>query len=1053
MAERRSTVTLEKTVAEETLAHRTLVESVGTQLEMATPGSARRKFFDELMLGSSLREAMQAAPGLDLGLNPERTAALAKAYADNRRLFETVANGASLAPLSVAANRYLAVRAVKDQDLRATLKTIGNQRHENSVFNQAQLTAISQEKSRVNTALSQVSARLGEMDRAGLRDTPEYRQALGDYKDLMAKVVPQGAAGIAIEKGVASEQAVRLLDEGREKGYDLEAMKATVAPIHQDLGVIGEARAAQGSAETGFRFAGWEKNEDVVLDPGLEAKIALQADPEHNAKFLQRRAEDGEHKSLAYYEYITMVHQAALDAPISKAPKFDASETILGAGAVQGLGQETRQEFGLVERGPMTPGNIGGGLTTPGGGVATPGGTNPGFTMGTGEAPSNMPQGNPLVITAEHADFNVHVDEAMRQHKAVQARVLVSLGFAAVQGGVSFMEASSRWAANPDGGAANFAFGNMMLGLNGVNTSVQTYFQSKDAKERTFGQLIEEQKQAQGATAKNFQAKAMGAISQLREIKPPVEILHQAEMEARQSIKPQLDKAWNQHVANHELQNYKEIFNQAAQSGNSKLVDKAVKGLNQIRECEAHGRAFSREDFLEIVGANKNPQSLQGGGEGSIMDRLNSTGSTSARDAAAHFLSIERNYLDAKRMAFEQEWLATDGQSHLLNRLAQNPAVKDAMNGSIQLQDGQQFDAHQVMEAYGAKWAIERNLIEENVRLVDKRPELAMTMRHHGLDAASLLESTYTHQSSPSSGNVRVADALRRALATREGAALMPAGWNKDGQRHIGVTDLGNGNFAAYLVGHNEGGKATEGRLILFNQSQDAAGNAAIRLAGSATVSGKEMTGFMGGMNPETLREKMVEAISTGLTKRTFQDRAFELGIPLSNLPAAEVENARRNADAQIVAFNKVLDDRSLLASMCRSISTSSTEDGFRKLATAPANSSAMEFPKPSHLAHRSPEARLQSMDVAVNEANQVVHRGIRQMQDLHGITPAAWLRRLDSNRNHGKKRREFDAARGAFDAPHVRERAKSDLFTGLMGRNSGPNDAGPVMVNAYDIG
>jgi hypothetical protein len=222
-------------------------------------------------------------------------------------------------------------------------------------------------------------------------------------------------------------------------------------------------------------------------------------------------------------------------------------------------------------------------------------------------------------------------------------------------------------------------------------------------------------------------------------------------------------------------------------------------------------------------------------------------------------------------------------------------------------------------------------------------------------------------------------------------------------------------------------------------------------MAGVARVSKAEMTSLVGGADPKNLRDLMENALNAGLEKRGLQDRAFALGVPVAMLSQADRDQVAQSVKDQAAGFT-ALKDRSSLASLAQAVTQASTEDGHKKLASAPAHASIMEFPKASHIVNRNPKERLQAMDVAVAEANHLVYRGIRQMQDLHGISPLAWLKRLDSNRNHGEQRREFDATRGAFDGTHVRERAKSDLFTGLMGRDSGPNDHGRVLVNAHDI-
>jgi len=1013
MAERRSNSALENVVAEETLAHRSLVESVGSQLENATPGSPRRRLYDELMRGTTLREAISSIPGLDLGPNPGRTAALAKAYADNRRVFETVANGTSVAPNSVAGGRFMAVRVVSNDDVRRSLTELGNRQSANQYLNAVQMDAVNQEKSRINEGLGRYSSQLATMERNGEKHSEDYRTVLTQYSNLKTQVVETPAADIALAKRQANEEVRQTLEEGREHGgaYDVDQLKRQATDgMHQDRGLMGEVRPAEGE-----HFGGWERNEDVILKGDHEAWIAMSADNQHSKEFLNQRLEGGQ--DLGYYEFMAQNHQAALDQPIREAPKYGLVRREFGL--VEREAGLDQREAGLVKRDPMAPGAVD---------IFDWPGQNT-FAEGTGVAPSSMPTSTPLVVTSDHADFDIHADEAMRQHRAMQARVLTSLGFSAVTGAVSFMEASTRWAANPDGGATAYAFSNAMLGLNAMNGSVQTWFQSKDAKERAFGTLIQEQKEAQGGAARQFQTKALGAISQLEAIHPPVKHLHAAEMEARAALRPQLDKDWAAFQTQNSSALYKDLFTQASHSQNKDLAKEAMNGLGAIEKADKAGKPFTAADF-HLITADKgwNIPGLGAGSTGDVKDRLSSEGGEAALDGKAHLVSIERNYFDAKRMSWEQNWLATQGQSTLLRKFQEQPGVTPA--GIDQLQIGTDREGHpllvdktEVLEAFGQKWAVERSLIEENVRLVDKRPELAAAMRHHGLDAASVLESVYTNQSSPSSGSTRVADAMRKMFETEQGRALAPAGWNRDAQRNVGVADLGNGQYAAVLTGHDSAGKTTGSRVVLFHTTQDPLGQSVVGIAGVSDLSKDEMA-HLGARTPMNMN-------------------------PLSPSDLGQKLTARLKPGVEM----KGLKDPNNLTSLSRALNQASTADGFTKLTTAPAHASILEFPRPSHISHLDPKARLQSgMDVAVNDASQLVHRGIKQMRDLHGISPVAWLKRLDSNRKHGEARREFDATRGAFDGVHVRERAKSDLFTNLMHRHSGPNDAGPVVVDPAEL-
>ena len=1038
MADLKSSIGLEQTVAESTVAHRALVGSAGTQVELASPGSPRRRFFDELMSGTSLREAL-SIPGLDLGPDRERSSALVKAYVDERRLFEGRAGSIGVSAQAVAAARYAATRPLSHSEVLGAMQSIGGRKAQNAIHNGPQLAAIKKERARVNAGLPKASAQLAALEQAGLKGTPEHHQALQDYSNLMSVVVPTGAEDIAILKAEAIRKVTQPLPPGSEdQGLEASQLEPLDQALDQDHGIVGAVWPAEDTPDnwpdSDYRFIGWKNDADVVLDPTYEARIALEADPEHNTEFLQLQRDGIDTAEVAsYYGYLRATHQGALDQPTLAAPNYDASQsptwTPLTPEGVNVAQEDTLSDSHTLPSEPPTTQepHLEDNLDTP--------------------SVPMTPTGNPLVITADHADFNVHTEEALRQHRAMQARVLVSLGFTAIQGGVSFMEASSRWAANPDGGATSYAFGNVMLGLNGVNTSMQTYFQSKDKKDQVFGELIKSQKEAQGAIGEGYKVKALGAVSQLEAIRPSVVALHEAEVAVLDENKALLDQHWEVYQATESTGIYREILSQAMQSGNKDLSKAAHKELTKLEKKVAAGEAYTQADFHEAAKVDGNTGILGGvlSTTGGAADRLRDVGSNAASNTGSHLAAVERNYLDAKRLGVDQEWLSTDGRQALLAKvevaLVSHPGKKDDPPPTPQ----------QILEAYGQKWVIERSLIEDNIKLIDKRPELAASIRRHGIDAASLLESVYSHQASASSNSVRVADALRKTLATPEGAALLPAGWSRDGQRHVGVADLGNNQYAAYLVGHDQNGRATEGRVVLLNQSLDASGEPSIRLAGSVLIEKADMGSFLGGASPDKLREKLQQGLLQGLATRCAQDRAKGLGVPLGALPAAELAGAHDEAERQLAGFT-ALNDRSTMNSLARAITQASTEDGHQKLASGPAHASILEFPKPSHTAHLDAKARLGNMGVAVNDANHLVHRGIIQMRDLHGISPLAFLKRLDSDRKHGAARREFDATRGAFDAPHVRERAKSDLFTPRMARDSRPNDQGSVRVNPADI-
>lgn len=1055
---------LDRKVAEEIRVHRVMVESVGAQFEMATPGSPRRMLYEELLNGASEADALRRVPSVDLGPRPERTMAMLKAWADERRIWEGRVADSNLTPAQVAANRMVTVRIVGDESIRDNAARVGAAIYESRMFNAVQNEAVRAERERINKGLEVLGPKIEKMKEAGDTNSEAYRNATRDYNELMKLVVPTGAAGVAIYKGMAAEDAKRLLEIGDEHGdYDLAGLKLATKELNQDLGVVGQVREPSGSTQEGWRFRGWNRDQDVVLNPAHEAEIAFQADGNHNADYLQARMEAGEAKAMPFYEHVNRVHGAALDKPVEFAPRYDPKETLAGAAAGGMLLWQPRTG-GLTLEGEIVPPAAGG--AGPDGLRRLPGRPPelPGGALGDREfTGADVYTPSPIVVTAQHSDFSAHAEDAMRQHRAAQARLLTSAGLAGLQGALGLMEGASRWAASPDTGMSGFFFTNAHLALNGVSTGVQTYHQSRDAKERAFGTLIQEMKEKNSLEGRAFANQSLGAYTQLQKLVPPANTLHKAEMEVRNLMRPTLDLGWNQYTAAHSTDMYKDLFSQAMTSGNQNVQKLAEKGLNEISKAQLSGKVFTQADFDRIVESNRSQAVFSS--EGGAFDRLRQVSGMAANDGAAHLRSIERNFMDAKRIRFEQEALVSDrGRGLLMSALARQDDIdgmagpRGEMNfaiGPIDPKTGQRtgptITEADALQSFQAKWSAERDLISANVAMIDDRPELAAAMKEQGLDAASLLESTYTDQSSASSNSVRVADAIRtwaekpQNFSMPPDQSLVPKGWNADGSRQVGVADLGNGQYAALLVGHDLDGKAMDAKVLVFQRQDD--GN--IRLAGRVNIDPKDMTSFLDGPNPDKLKQTITTGLEVGVRDSILRQKALLGGLPVSSLPAHEFAAAQAKAQQSVAGTFRFLDDRAVMGSLSRAVAQSATSTGFQKLTTAPAMASIVEFPKPGNITNMSVQDRFRNgLDVAIGRSNDLAQRGIRQMQDLHGLNPLTILDRLDSNRNHGEKRREFDALRGMYDGPHKREWAKSSLFEPLMADHSAPGHHGPVVID-----
>jgi len=1052
---------LDKKVAEDIRVHRALVETVGANYELAPPGSPKRILFEELLNGASTAEALRHVPGVDLGPRPERTVALLKAWADERRIYEGKVADSNLTPAQVAANRMVTVRVVGDESIRDNAARIGAAVYESRMLNAAQNEAIREEAAKVNKALETIGPRLDDLKANPMADPDEIRRLTDEYADLMSKVVPTGAAGIAIYKGMAAEDAKRLLEIGDEHGdYDLDGLKLATREMNQDLGVVGQVREPSGSTQEGWRFRGWERDQDVVLNPAWQAEVALKADPDHNADYLQARMEAGQAKAMPFYEHVARVHEASLDKQLEFAPKYDPRETLSGA-AAGGLVSWNAQPNGQSLEGEIVPPAPVGDkeeLVRVGGGIPVRPGDPMDAKMFTG---ADIHTTTPQVITAQHADFDAHARDTIEQNRRYQARLLTSAGLAGLQGGLALMEGASRWAASPDTGMAGFFYTNAHLALNGLSTGVQTYHQSTDAKERAFGALIQQGNDRRSLLAKVYSQDAMGAISQLKEIVPPVGTLHKAEMEVRNQMRPVLNAGWEEYKLGRSTENYREIFTQALASQNTAVQGMAIKGLQKVQDKAASGGQFTQADFDEIVQSNRAQAVF--GTEGGAFDRLRQVSGLAANDGAAHLRSIERTFMDAKRISWEQSALTTDrGRNFLMAAVGRQDGFQ-AMTGprgewnftytppKQSERDQPQaitLTEEQVLSAFTSKWSAERQLITANVALIDASPELAASMKRHGMDAASALEGTYTNQSSPSSNSVRVADAIRtwaekpQNFSMPPDQSLIPRGWNADGARQVGVADLGNGQYAALLVGHDLDGKAMDAKVLVF-QRQD---NGEIRLSGRVNIDPKDMTTFIGGANPDKLKQTLTAGLEAGVRDTILRQRALAAGSDVKSLPQQELIAAETQAKRRVSESFRFLDDRAVMGSLSRAVAQSSSSDGFQKLSHSPLNATILEFPKPGHIANISVGDRFRNgLDVAIGESNNLAQRGVKQMESLHGITQI--LNRLDSNRTP-EKSSAFHNLRNAYDSPFLREAQKSSLFDPLMSESSASGNHGPVVVD-----
>jgi len=1026
--------------------HRSLVDAVGTQFEMANAGSDRRKLFEDLMRGVPMDAAIKDRPDVDLGPQGAKTLAVLQAYVNDRRLYEGRVASSNLKPMDVAVNVAKVVPVREVDAIKGNSAEIGHAISQTQIYNATQSAAISKEKARINDGLQSLGEALGKME----KHTPAYDQAAKDYENLRSMVVEGGAARLAVQKGVAADGLKVQLEQGGVIDHQRAAAVSQMLQVHgRDAGVAGEVRPAIGT-----RFAGWERPEDVVLTPAAEARIALAADPNHNPAYLGACADGSEQRP--YYAYLTANHEESLDKPLTEAPKYDPSLTLAGAagaGVVSWKSQVPQApevvEGEIVEEGGLVARSQGGGA---GMGTAIP---------HASPAPIDIsridPQNSkPLVVSADHIDSRIQEKELRRAEESIRNRQLVNLAFTGGSTVLSIVEVGKNLAGNPDGGIGNAFMSSAQLGLNTVNQTVGHIQQHRQEKDRIHIQEIERQKSDQGTAGQTYAAAAMGAKAQLDAIgghPSVVSTLHTAEMEVRALHADRLNAGWEAYKGQNSTELYKGLLSQAAQSQDKALAGVAVKGLKSLNDKEAKGQSFTEADFHAVANSNLAQTIWHSDG----MKRLRQVSTASATDCRSSLLALERTYMGASKTRFEQEAIQTDpALARDLHRSLisqKGVTVSYGPNGQnlyqMEFNDPKkpqgvvQLDSEAIGKAFQEKWAVERNLQEQNIRLIDKAPLVGDAMRRHGLDAASVLESTYTHQASASTNSVRIADGIRawadkNALNPRltPGTDLIPRGWDIVGEeKHIGVADVGNGTYVASLTGFNHAGKAVDGRLLVFQQNRQGE----LELVGKVNVDPTKKIDSKG------LEGAIREQLKNGWAASIENAEAIKQGVHVNALPAHIKSKCDSDAEVRVSQVCRFLNDRHTMSNMARGLEQGSTREGLNHLSRSPHAFSIFDFPKASHVTHPDVNQRFQhALPVALAEANSDLHNGMRQRQDLSGLLNL--VGRMDSHRNHKETRRDFDTLRNAFDDPRVRTAAKSAAYQNPQHVSSGPGHA-PVRI------
>jgi len=1014
---------------------RALVDTVGAQFEMSSPGSSRRHLFEDLMRGIPFERAIEASPA-DLGPNPNRTRDLLIAYVQDRSLFEGRVAASNLKPQEVAINRAIAVHIPDVESIQASSAQIGAAYRQANLLNAAQAEAVDREKARINQSLLTLGQTLEKMEQDGLRDTPAYRQAAKDYEEALSQTVHAGAVRVAVTKSVAAEGL-----DAQWKGFDARehrlspeeaaSVKDKLHVIQMDQGVAGQVRPAVGA-----RFAGWQRDQDVVLTPAWEASIARKADPNHNADFFAARAEAGEARD--FYAYLTSKHQEELDKPLAgKAPKYDPEEALGGAAAA-----------GLVTRHVRPPVDWGGDEKFLLKESARP---NP---IPIPTAPFDSKASKPLVVTSDHIDSRFHEADLRRQEREIRVRQAVHFGFGAASAALTAIQHGAKLAANPDSGIGQAAIDGAQLTLMTSHQAVTGIMNSQDQMRRISMEALQHRKGEQANLAADFRAKALGGVAQLEALGGDpriVKALHAAEMEARAANAPRLEQGWNDYRKANSTDLYRELFAQAQHSQNKSLAKLAESGLERVNAKSASGQAFTEQDFNALANTLNLRTIFEEVRSPDGFQTLRNVTNSTAMSVRSELCALERNFMDGARQRYEQEALSRDKYMQAsFHRALMGQKGVTVLHGpsgpayDFEFKDGKPWrspspiSSEEIGAMRNSKWAVERNIQEANIRLIDRDPLLADAVRRNGLDAASVLEATYSHQASASSNSQRIADAIRHhaerirhaAPSNAPGVDLIPKGWDIAGEeRHIGVADLGNGTYAATLTGYDHKGNAIDSRFLVFQKKAE---THELELVGNARL--KDPTK----MSVKAFTESVREGISEDLTATLKQQEAVKRGIPVTMLPKADTDRLEKIADAQAERLTPFFHDTRKTSRMVEAINMSLTVKGQDALIKTPNAFSIFEYPRRSHVAHQDIRARFnENFNVAVAGASHDVEAGLRQRSELSGLWNT--LRRMDSDRNFKEKRGDFDNLRFAFDDPRVRERNKGAVFQNPLHLDSGP--------------
>ncbi len=982
-----------------------LLNQVGTQFELAPIGSPRRELFERVMrenLGpEELQDAASELPSIDLGPRPSGTLHALHMYAAERKTFSGQTRlGVSSGPeLAAERTRGQGPLAVSKADLVATSRAIGQAQASARQHNAMQAEAVDAYKGSVNSELGQLGDSLADLDRKGLKGTEEFQGAMAKYRQLMDQVIPVGAAEMA---GVKAESVrnVQVVQPGSHPlGEDQRAFSS-------DVGLAGEARSA-GLGNDATYFRGWRRDQDVVLRPDVAAGVALSADPLHNREFLEAVRNNEEAAAPGFYEFHARRHLAALDQPLTEAPKPTprqefplATRATMDPTVAQRLQPASPTQVEHVEAEFLDPLNSRTSmpLVSPAGlaverraagGVNQPEGP-------VGSLPSNLQMGqggiargeDPLIATGDMADARKQLADLDKLKKMARNEVFLRNTLGLVSLGVAVAKTSIKITRDPLANPLESAFD---LTQQTAATVGAVFLARNQLKHRMDGLQKEAFKAVEDKTrlsADRYRNVATGVAAQLKSSPIPAATLHEVEQQAiayyadpYQKGGSLLEKDWKLYQAQNSTEMYRNFYAQMSQSPMKEVHKAAQNGQTHFELTLRTKGQYTLDDYREFLNSSRAGRSF--GGAQSYMHNLGhavnldqSHGSALVRLGVADSVAMEhlqehhRIMVAAERKSFIQAALQDPSRQQFLRQ-----AITDRMQSmedpsgardpqgrpiyripSLSPEGMTRVTQDQVIDSLRGKWRAEAALQQAWIKLADGDPIQALSIQKQALSPSAILSSIYRESGGHSTVSAKVADELRSSTS----ADVHPKGFAMTGPAQpVGVADFGGGSYMALMGGYDpRDGYASEVKLHMLKQ---APGSDELNRVATVTLNRDDlMRGATNANLIKKVQDKLVKQIEQGV-------QSGQISLGPGQTPASIVRTQFGYLDNQAVGRN-----------LAESLRMARLENGLEQMRRSPAMT-LFQWPEKGAELTRLPrlEDRLRdNWDLAMRESSSIMRDG-----------------------------------------------------------------------------